>query len=96
MFQRPCRSLLLPPYRELRNIYHHHPESKKSSDRNSGSSHPYGRYGNAGKTIKTISTIAVLWPVKTIFEKRAGTVEVDTFTFLAVMCGISLSSRLRS
>ena len=40
---------------------------------------PYGRYGNAGKTSKTISTIAILWPVKAIFEKRAATVEVDTF-----------------
>ena len=67
--------------RELRNVYHHHPESKKrkSSEGNSGSIHPYGRYGNAGKTSKTISTIAILWPVKAIFEKRAATVEVDTF-----------------
>ena len=40
---------------ELRNIYHHHPESKKrkSSEANSGSIHPYG---NAVKTSKTIST----------------------------------------
>ena len=68
--------------RELKNIYHHHhPESKKrkSSEGNSGSIQPYGRYGNAGKTSKTISTIAILWPVKAIFEKRAATVEVDTF-----------------
>ena len=65
---------------ELRNIYHHRPESKKrkSSEANSGSIHPYGRYGNAVKTRKTISTIAILWPVKAIFEKRAATVEVDT------------------
>ena len=41
--------------------------------------HPYGRYGNAVKTRKTISTIAILWPVKAIFEKRAATVEVDSF-----------------
>ena len=66
---------------ELRNIYHHHPESKKrkSSEKNSGFIHPYGRYGNAVTTRKTISTIAILWPVKAIFEKRAGTVEVDSF-----------------
>ena len=68
---------------ELRNIYHldHHPESKKrkSSQENSGFIHPYGRYGNAAKTRKTISTIAILWPVKAIFEKRAATVEVDSF-----------------
>ena len=66
--------------RDLRNIYHHHPESKirKSSEANSGSIHPYGRYGDAVKTSKTISTIAILWPVKAIFEKRAATVEVDT------------------
>ena len=66
---------------ELRNIYHHHPESKKrkSSEANSGSIHPYGRYENAVKTRKTISTIAILWPVKAIFEKRAATVEVDSF-----------------
>ena len=64
---------------EMRNIYHHHPESKKrkSSEANSGSIHPYGRYENAVKTRKTISTIAILWPVKAIFEKRAATVEVD-------------------
>ena len=64
----------------MRNIYHHHPESKKrkSSEANSGSIHPYGRYGNAVKTRKIISTIAILWPVKAIFEKRAATVEVDT------------------
>ena len=46
---------------------------------NSGSIHPYGRHGNAVKTRKTISTIAILWPVKGIFEKRAATVEVDSF-----------------
>ena len=64
-----------------RNIYHHHPESKKrkSSEANSGSIHPYGRYENAVKTRKTISTIAILRPVKAIFEKRAATVEVDSF-----------------
>ena len=69
---------------ELRNIYHHHPESKKrkSSEENSGFVHPYGRYGNAVKTRRTISTIAILWPVKAMFEKRAATVEVDTFIFL--------------
>ena len=37
---------------------------------------------NAGKTSKTICTIAILWTVKTIFEKRAATVEVDTFISL--------------
>ena len=65
---------------ELKNIYHHHPESKKrkSSEWNSGSVHPYGRYGNAEKTSKTISTIAILSPVEVIFDKRAATVEVDT------------------
>ena len=65
---------------KLRNIYRHHPESKKrkSSEANSGSIHPYGRYGSAVKTRKTISTIAILWPVKAIFEKRSATVEVDT------------------
>ena len=70
-----------PQGRELKNICHHHPDSKKgkSSEENSGSLHPYGRYGNAVKTGKTISTIAILWPVKAIFEKRAATVEVDTF-----------------
>ena len=31
------------------------------------------------KTSKTMSTMAILWPVKAIFEKRAATVEVDTF-----------------
>ena len=69
-----------PDFWELRNIYHHHPESKKrkSSEANSGSMHPYGRHENAVKTRKTISTIAILWPVKAIFEKRAATVEVDT------------------
>ena len=72
-------------YWELRNIYHHHPESKKrkSSEANSGSIHPYGRYGNAVKTRTTISTIAILWPVKAIFEKRAATVEVDTLVSLS-------------
>ena len=66
--------------RELKNIYHHHPERKKrkSSEGTLGSVHPYGRYGNAGKTSKTISTIAILWPVKAIFEKRAAMVQVDT------------------
>ena len=36
---------------ELRNIYHHHPESKKrkSLEANSGSTHPCGRYENAVK-----------------------------------------------
>ena len=44
---------------ELRNIYHHHPESKKrkSSEANSGSSHPYGGYRNAVETRKAISTL---------------------------------------
>ena len=66
---------------ELRNSYHHHPESRKrkSSEANSGSIHPCGRYENAVKTRKAISAIAILWPVKAIFEKRAATVEVDTF-----------------
>ena len=66
---------------ELRNIFHHHPESKKrkSSEENSGFIHPYGRYGNVAKTRTTISTIAILWPVKAIFEKMAATVEVDSF-----------------
>ena len=70
---------------EVRNIYHHHPESKnqKSSEANSGSLHPYGRYGNAVKPRKTISTITILWPIKAIFEKRAATVEVDTLISLA-------------
>ena len=66
----------------------HHPESKKrkSSEENSGSIHPYGRYGNAVKKKpgKPISTIAILWPVEAIFEKRAGTVEVDSFLSPAV------------
>ena len=77
---------------ELRNIYHHHPESKKrnSSEANSGSIHPYGRYGNAAKTRKTISTIAILWPVKAIFEKRAATVEVDSFVSPACCLWISI------
>ena len=71
---------------ELRNIYHHHPESKKrkSSEAKSGSIHPYGRYGNAVKTRKTISTIAILWPVQAIFERRAATVEVDSFVSLVL------------
>ena len=66
-----------PLHWELRNIYHHHLESKKrkSSEANSGSIQPYGRCKNE----KTIFTIAILWPVKAIFEKRAATVEVDTF-----------------
>ena len=54
-------------------------QERKSSEAKLGSIHPYGRYGNAVKTWKTISTIAVLWPVKAIFEKRAATVEVDSF-----------------
>ena len=72
--------------RELQNIYHHHPESKKreSSEGNSGSIHSCGRYGNAGKTSQTMPTIAILWPVKAIFEKRAATVEVDTFICPAI------------
>ena len=72
---------------ELRNIYHHHhPESKKikSSEANSGSIDPYGRYGNAVETRKTISTIAILCLVKAIFEKRAATVEIDTFISSAI------------
>ena len=65
--------------RELKDIYHHHPERKKrkSSEGNSDSIHPGGRDGNDGKTSKTMSTIAILWPIKAIFEKRATTVEVD-------------------
>ena len=31
-----------------------------------------------------MSTIAILWPVKAIFEKRAATVEVDSFLSPAV------------
>ena len=52
--------------KELRNIDHHHAESKKrkSSERISGAIDPYCRHGYAGKTSKTISTIAILWPVK--------------------------------
>ena len=88
-----------PPYWELRNIYHHHPESKKrkSSEANSGSIHPYGRYENAVKTRKTISTIAILWPVKVIFEKRAATpsVEVDGFLSPAVLKTLRDSELLR-
>ena len=47
--------------RELNNICHHHPKSKKrkSSEGNSGSIHPHGRCGNTEKTSKTISTIAI-------------------------------------
>ena len=78
--RKSCKGLKQPGFRELKKIYHH-PESKKrkSSEGNSGSTHPYGRYGNAGKTSKTISTIAIRWSVKAIFDKRAATVEVDTF-----------------
>ena len=67
--------------RELRNIDHHHPESKKrkSSEGKPCSVQPYGRYADACKTNKTMSTIAILWPVKAIFEKRAATVEIETF-----------------
>ena len=45
----PLSYMTLVSFRELKNIYHHHPESKKrkSSDGNSGSIHPYGGYGNA-------------------------------------------------
>ena len=79
---------------ERRNIYHHSPESKKrkSSEGNSGSIHPCGRYRNAGKTSKTISTIAILWPLKAIFEKRAPTVEVDTFVSPAARYFAALES----
>ena len=76
--------------RELKSIYHHHhPERKKrkSSEGNCGSIRPYARYGNAGKTSKSISTIAILWPVKAIFEKKAATVEVDTFVSPVWGCG---------
>ena len=79
------RSLVrFPP--PIQGADNHHPDSKKrkSSEENSGSIHPYGRYGNAGKTSKTISTIAILWPVKDIFEKRAATVEVDSFVSPAI------------
>ena len=41
------------------------------------------------KTSKTISTIAMLSPVKTIFEKRAATVEVDTSIYPAFVHRIS-------
>ena len=59
-------------YWELRNIYHHHPESKKrkSSEANSDSIHPYGRHGNAVKTRKTISTIAILLACKGHFREE--------------------------
>ena len=57
--------------------------------------HPtYGRYGNAGKTSKTISTIALLWPLKAIFEKRAATVEVDTFISPGMNFGFPISMTL--
>ena len=81
---------------ELRNIYHHHPESKKrkSSEAKSGSIHPYSRYGNAVKTRKSISTIAIPCPVKAIFEKRAATVEVDSFVSPEEDQLTSLSRRL--
>ena len=74
-------------FRELRTIYHYHPERKEreSSEGNSGSNHLYGRYRHAGKTTsKTISTIAILWPVKAIFDKRTASVEVDTFISPAI------------
>ena len=47
-----------------------------------GSIHPSGRYVNAGKISKTISTVAILRLVKSIFEKRAATVEVQNLTSL--------------
>ena len=81
-------AMLLAPKtvdRELKNIYHQHPERKRrrSSEGSSGSLHPYGRRGNVGKkTRKSLSTIAMLGPVKAIFEKSAATVEVDTFISL--------------
>ena len=71
--------------RELRKIYHHHPENKKEKSSDSVQSEslapstPTVERGNAGKLSKTISTMAMLWPVKAIFEKRAATVEVDIF-----------------
>ena len=68
--QQGNETYLPPPPRE---------QNKKFFRGNSDSIHPYGRYGNAAKTSKTISTIAILWPVKAILEKRAATVEVDTF-----------------
>ena len=57
-------------------------KKRKSSEAKSGSIHPYGRYGDAVKTRKAISTIVILWPVKAIVEKRAATVEVDSFVSL--------------
>ena len=67
--------------RELGNIYHHYPESmkRKSSERIAGAIDPFGRYGIRRKTSKTISTTAIIGPVEAISEKRAATVEVDTF-----------------
>ena len=58
--------------RELRNLYHRHPESKKiiSSERISGAIDPCGGYGNAGKSQQTISTMAILWPVKARESRR--------------------------
>ena len=81
--------------RELKNIDHHHPGSKKrkSSEGNSGSIQPYGRYGNAGKTSDSTSTIATLWPVKAISEKRATSVEVDTSISFAKSLAIAISLR---
>ena len=55
-------------------------QEKTTLEGNPGSIQPCVRYGNAGETGKTISTTAILWPVKAIFEKRAATVEVDTFS----------------
>ena len=37
------------------------------------------------KAGKAISTIAIRWPVKAIFEKRAATMEVDSFVSPAVI-----------
>ena len=67
---------------ELRNIYHHHPESKKrkSSEANCGSIHPYGRYEHAVKKLGK----PYLYHGDSLacqgqrIEKRAATVEVDT------------------
>ena len=57
---------------ELRNIYHHHPESKKrkSSEANSGSNHPDGRDENAVKTRKALCTIVILWACEGHFREE--------------------------
>ena len=67
--------------RELKNIYHYHPDSKKKYlwREALAPSTPTVDMKMLEETSKTISTIAILWPVEAIFEKRSATVEVDTF-----------------